>query len=300
MQPFSRMLTYFVEVARQGSIRKASEKLNVSASAIDRQVLLAEEMLGVRLFNRLPGGMQLTSPGELMLRGALEWRRDFAAIERQIADLSGLRRGHVRLGIIGALATGFLPRLLARLRQDYPGVTVEVTVLANDAVGLAIAAGQVELGLCLNPRPSRETEIHAHREIPLGLALPPGHAFAQKPRPRFAWLAECEVIRPQEPLEIAELFDALEAASGLSITPVARANDISMIRALIRAGAGVSLMSQLDLAEDESAGRIVFVPLAEPLLRPTRLALCHGRHAPLSTAATLVLHAITAEEGWQF
>lgn len=300
MQPFSRMLTYFVEVARQGSIRKASEKLNVSASAIDRQVLLAEEMLGVRLFNRLPGGMQLTSPGELLLRGALDWRRDYALIEQQISDLSGLRRGHVRLGIIGALANGFLPRLLAGLRADYPGVTVEITVLANDEVGGAIADGRIELGLCLNPKPSRETKVYAHREIPLGIAMPPGHPFAQRHRPRFASLAECEVIRPKEPLEIAELFDLLEGSSGLRITPVASSNDISMIRALIRSGTGVSLMSQLDISDDEDAGAITFVPLAEPLLRPTTLALCHGKHAPLSKAAELVLHAVIAENGWRF
>lgn len=75
MQPFSRMLIYFVEVARQGSVRKASEHLNVSASAIDRQILAAEEEIGVPLFNRLPSGMRLTSAGEFLVRGALDWRR---------------------------------------------------------------------------------------------------------------------------------------------------------------------------------------------------------------------------------
>lgn len=54
---------------------------------------MAEEMLGARLFNWLPGEMQLTSAGELLLRGALDWRRDFVMIVKQIADLSGLCAG---------------------------------------------------------------------------------------------------------------------------------------------------------------------------------------------------------------
>ena len=56
MFTFSRFTRYFDEVARQSSIRKASEKLNVSASAIDRQILRVEEDLGVALFERLPTG----------------------------------------------------------------------------------------------------------------------------------------------------------------------------------------------------------------------------------------------------
>ena len=40
---FSRFTRYFIEVARCGSIRKASDVLHVSASAIDRQILKAEE-----------------------------------------------------------------------------------------------------------------------------------------------------------------------------------------------------------------------------------------------------------------
>ena len=131
MQPFSRMLTYFVEVARQGSVRKASEHLNVSASAIDRQILAAEEEMGVPLFNRLPGGMRLTTAGEFLLRGALDWQKDFTRINGQIGDLSGLRRGQVRLAVIEALAHGFLLRIISTMRTQYPGIAVDMGSFAG-------------------------------------------------------------------------------------------------------------------------------------------------------------------------
>ncbi len=67
MLPSSRFSHYFLEVARNGSLRKAAEQLHVSASAINRQILQAEEELGIRLFERLPDGMRLTSAGELLL-----------------------------------------------------------------------------------------------------------------------------------------------------------------------------------------------------------------------------------------
>ncbi|HIH6559642.1 TPA: helix-turn-helix domain-containing protein, partial [Klebsiella michiganensis] len=56
MSPFSRFALYFAEVARSGSLRRAAEKLHISASAINRQILQAEEAFGTPLFERLPEG----------------------------------------------------------------------------------------------------------------------------------------------------------------------------------------------------------------------------------------------------
>ena len=75
MLPFSRFSHYFLELARSGSLRKAAEQLHVSASAINRQILQAEEELGMRLFERLPDGMRLTSAGELLLDDLRRWQR---------------------------------------------------------------------------------------------------------------------------------------------------------------------------------------------------------------------------------
>jgi DNA-binding transcriptional LysR family regulator len=64
MPAFSRFLRYFMAVGRLGSIRKAADELNVSASAIDRQILNAEAELGMPLFERLPTGLRLTAAGK--------------------------------------------------------------------------------------------------------------------------------------------------------------------------------------------------------------------------------------------
>ena len=70
MAPFSRFLRYFMTVARLGSIRRAAEELHIAASAIDRQILLGEEQLEVKLFERHPAGLRLTTAGEFLLHAA--------------------------------------------------------------------------------------------------------------------------------------------------------------------------------------------------------------------------------------
>ena len=89
---FSRFANYLDEIARQGSIRKAAEILNISASAIDKQLIVAEEELDVALFERLPGGMRPTSAGEILVLAIRNWRREFARVQTEITQLKGLRR----------------------------------------------------------------------------------------------------------------------------------------------------------------------------------------------------------------
>ena len=73
---FSRFSEYFMVVARTGSLRKAAEQLFISVSAVHRQIVLAEEELGVALFERLPQGLKLTLAGELLYADLLKWQKE--------------------------------------------------------------------------------------------------------------------------------------------------------------------------------------------------------------------------------
>lgn len=92
MPVFSRFLRYFIAVAQQGSIRKASDELNIAASAIDRQILQGEKLLGTQLFERLPTGLRLTTAGELLLSSGIRWTRDLRALTTQIDNLKACGR----------------------------------------------------------------------------------------------------------------------------------------------------------------------------------------------------------------
>ena len=77
MSPFSRFAHYFIAVARCGSLRRAAEQLHISASAINRQILQAEEAFGTPLFERLPEGLRMTTAGELLYDNLLRWQKEF-------------------------------------------------------------------------------------------------------------------------------------------------------------------------------------------------------------------------------
>ncbi len=292
MLVFSRFMRYFLEVARQGSIRKASETLHVSASAIDRQILAAEEELGVPLFERLSSGLKPTAAGELLLTSAGRWSREFERLHAQIDDLVGLRRGHVRVAVIDALSKGFVPRTIHEIRCDFPGVTVELRVLDNIAVQGVVQRGEVDFGLMLAPQSSKDIVVQNHRDIRLGIVTQPSHELARRDGVRFSRCIGHPVVTPAEPLALCEQVSALEASTGVTLSPVASSDNIQMIKSLVADGVGIGILTSLDVMEEVRLGELAFVALTDAVLRPLPLALCIGQARQLSHAARLLLDRI--------
>jgi len=278
---FSRFTRYFRVVAGAGSIRRASEELNVSASAIDRQLLRAEEELQTPLFERLPTGLRLTAAGELLMAASADWTKDFERVRAQIADLCGLRRGHVAIGVIDALTKGFVPEIVRQVRLNYPGVFFTLRVLDNVEVAAALARGDVDFGIMLDPQSSRDLMVRARLDVILGFVTLPGHEIARKPRQRFSACEDHAIVAPHEPLALCQQVRALEAATSATLNVVAASDNIDMIKALVREGIGAGILSSIDVAAEVGRGQLTFTPISDPMVRPLTLALCQsGPRAP--------------------
>ncbi len=292
MQPFSRFARYFLELARLGSLRKAAEALHVSASAVNRQILQAERELHVTLFERLPAGMKLTAAGELLLADLRRWRKDYEQTLERFGDLRGLRRGHVSIAAIDALSEGLLVEQIALAGEEHPRLSFELRILENQGVADQVSASEVDFGLLLDPVEHGGLEVREMVEIPLGAVLPREHPLAAERRLAYSQLVGYRQIVPAAPLLVHERTRALRAAHAMDGSEVVSCNNIRMIRALVAGGAGIGILSLLDVATDVAQGRLAFVPLQGRRIRPLQLALCAARRRQLSRAAQLLMERI--------
>lgn len=292
MPAFSRFLRYFMAVGRLGSIRKAADELNVSASAIDRQILNVEAELGVPLFERLPTGLRLTAAGEMMMASGNHWRQGMANLRARIEDLRGLKRGHVDIAIIDALTKGYIPETLNAIQLRYPGITVGVKVLGNDHVRRAIADGEVDFGIMFEPESYRDLTVRAFVEVVLGFLTPPGHPLGRKREVRFSSCVGEPVIAPAEPLAVCQQVAVLEGATDVRMERKASSDNIQMITSLVLQGAGVGILTSLDVMTEVQRGLLNFTRISDPLLRPMVLALCTASARTPSYAAAMVLGEI--------
>ena len=88
---------YVDAIARTGSIRKASEQLSITPSALNRRILALEEELDIEIFERHSKGMRLNNAGELLIELFRNQLADVAHLQSQLAELSDMRVGNVSI-----------------------------------------------------------------------------------------------------------------------------------------------------------------------------------------------------------
>ena len=107
---FMTSLRFIDAVAREKSIRKAAEKLAITSTALNRRILQIEDEIGQPLFERLASGVRLNTAGELFVQHIRNQMSDVNRVLSQISDLSGIRRGHVRVSSGPQTISVFLPK----------------------------------------------------------------------------------------------------------------------------------------------------------------------------------------------
>ena len=297
MPAFSRFLRYFIAVGRLGSIRKAADELNVSASAIDRQILNVEAEIGMPLFERLPTGLRLTAAGEIMMAAGGRWQKSLSEVRAQMEDLRGLKRGHVEIAVIDALAKGMIPAAIQSLQTRYPGITIDVKVAGSDQVRRMIASNEVDFGVFFDPESYRDITVRAFVDVHLGFITPAGHPFGKQAEARFSACIGSPVVVPSHPLAVHQQIAVLEGTTRAVLDKKATSNDIQMITSLVLQGVGIGILTSLDVITEVKAGLLSFTRITDPVLRPMTLALCTAAARPPTYAADLVLGEIQSAFG---
>ncbi len=125
-------LRIFYTVAEAGSFTHGGDLLNLSQSAVSRQISTLEESIGITLFHRHARGLVLTEEGELLQKAAAEIFGKLAMIEGQLADARKLPEGPLRITVAEFLGSTWLAPKLSQLKKEHPDV--QLTMLLDDRI----------------------------------------------------------------------------------------------------------------------------------------------------------------------
>ena len=293
MSPFSRFALYFSAVARSGSLRRAAEKLHISPSAINRQILQAEETFGTPLFERLPEGLRMTTAGELLYDNLLRWQKEFQLTRQKFDELQGLKRGTVSVGMVQALAEGSFAGALADIIADWDWLELELQVADSYTVSQKVRQADLDFGLILDPEGQAGLSVLAFAELEMGVIMRPEHPQARSTALSLGALSQERHIVPGAPLIVHDRVEMLYRHYDFYPANSIRCNDIRLIKSLVLKGSGVTVLSLLDVLDEVKGGQLVFVPLRNKLLRPLTLALCTAPSRQLSRPAQMAIQKLT-------
>ncbi|PWF47622.1 LysR family transcriptional regulator [Massilia glaciei] len=132
----TRQLLLLIALDDHRNIHRAAEELHMTQPAASKQIKDLEEMLDVRLFDRLPRGMEPTIYGETMIRHARMALTSLSLAHDDIVALKAGLVGQVEVGVIMTPAMALLPRAIAQVKAQAPllriGVHLEHSSLLLD------------------------------------------------------------------------------------------------------------------------------------------------------------------------
>ena len=173
-------LRYIDVVAREKSIRKASEKLDITSTALNRRILALEEEVGTPLFERLPSGVRLNTAGELFIQHIRSQMTDLSRVLSQISDLSGVRRGHVIISGGPEILSSFLPAQIAKYRQDFQAVQFDVLRQTPEQSLTALMNFETDMAFIFDSVLPSDLDIVASVSQPLFALIHKDHPLAEQ------------------------------------------------------------------------------------------------------------------------
>lgn len=263
-----RQLRVFTEVARQGSVTGAAASLHLTPPAVSMQIREIESQVGMALLDRRGRQVSLSTAGEYFLVHARRLLAELKAAETTMARLQHLEHGLLTIGIVST-AQYFLPRLLARFRDDHPGVDVRLRVAANREQLLAwMEAGEVDLSVMGRAPREIGARAEAFAAHPLVFVCPPGHALLRIGHPPVSALEG-------QPFIVRERGSGTRAAMETFFTEHRFEPRITMemssnetIKQAVMAGMGLSFLSLHTIGLEVGSGLLHVLHVAgTPVMR---------------------------------
>ena len=267
------VLRYFEAVAEEGSIRRASERLHISPSAVDRQILKLEDYFGTPLFERRPNGMRLTDAGQLVLRHSRDTLHDFARLRGDIDNLRGVVSGQVTITTLDSLTVHFLPETIARFVAAHPAVQIRVVAMDPVETMHSVAQGQADLGLTFSPARRRGVSLLADVPSPMCAIMAPDHELAARKSVTLDECGACRLLYQDHSGSMQPFFGAEMDAFKSAHQPVVVSNTLAVLKRLLLRGLGIAFYTRLGFTEELASGRLVAVPLEGDRLSTLRLCL---------------------------
>ncbi|MEE7447728.1 LysR family transcriptional regulator [Methylobacterium radiotolerans] len=282
-------LRIFVAVAERQHVTRAAEALNIVQSAVSAAVSGLEERHAVKLFHRVGRGIELTDAGRIFLEEARAVLARAEAAERVLADLSGLRRGSLRLHASQTIASHWLPRHLVAFRAAYPEITIRLAVGNSAEVARAVADGSAELGFVEGEVEDPALTSATVAQDRLVLVVPAGHPFATRTTLTAADLSGQTWVLREAGSGTRAVFETALAAAGVSLADLMVTLELpsnEAVLAAIEAGAGASVLSEAVVAGALAAGAVVAAPFPLPT-RTFRMLRHRDRYRSLAAEALL-------------
>lgn len=211
----TKQIEYIIKIAEENNITRAAEKLFITQSALNQQLLKLEQELGTQLFRRSRTDWGLTEAGKIYLDGAKAILNIKKETYNRIYDVSKAKKGKLTIGLTPGRGLKMFTDIYPQLHQRFPYLEIFPIEMRVYLQQQAIARGDIDIGFITLAEKERSNDMHVVvSSEEMVVTIPAGHPLAAKAAPPGEPLATLDIRELRyEPFVMMDNNSTLRAVS---------------------------------------------------------------------------------------
>jgi DNA-binding transcriptional LysR family regulator len=295
-----RQLEYFLRVAQRKNISIAAAELNITQPTLTKSIKLLEDQLGVKLFDRLPRGVALTSFGVTLLRHAEAVHVQMKDAGNELTALRSGTFGTVMIGAGPAWLRRHLPLAVARVIARHPDIHIQVDGSFDETLLRALRQGKLDFVVAEIPSPEDQQDLEITRLTAdkLGVCCRAGHPLVSRGHLTMRDLLSYPWVKPPRVTRAQRRLNALFVANDLPAPKGAvESGSLALLLNVVRQSDALTFMVSKTLQTREGEGLIMLNVPDLTLSREAGIIVRRGGWlSPAAVHVVETLKEICAEE----
>ncbi|GGE38445.1 LysR family transcriptional regulator [Actibacterium pelagium] len=291
----TRQLRYFLEIAEQGSITRASQVLNVAQPALSMHLRTLEENLGTQLMLRNRTGVVPTEAGRLLVERARRILDEMARTEDDIRTLESDPSGVVRVGLPGTVSSLVSLPLIHAVRERYPNITINIAEAMSGFIAGWMVEDRIDLSILYHALDEKGFRSDVLLEEELVVLW--GQEADNPAKVALKALKGVAMVLPSRGHGLRELIEDQMRRLGFAPEVAIEIDSYANIKSLVAEGFGPSILPTYAVQAETLSGTIRTSQIADPglwrrahLIQPTNRPVTRAQ-----SAVTEVLQDVVAD-----
>jgi len=283
-----KAMRYFLTAVECGSIVGASKQLNVVPSAILAAVNQIETSFGLKLTIRHRSkGIAPTATGKLLMAKLQHLLDEYETMMSEGADLRSKLTGSLRIGYYAPIAPAFIPAIAGALLEGNTGIDIKFVECDNQTAQSGLINGTYDAVICVADAMHPQITFEPLTEVSAYLLMPENHRLTSKASVRIEDTSDENFVLLDLPV-VSEYYGQMFETAGFSPNVISTASSVEMVRSLVGAGLGCSILHMRPATDISYAGQKVVALPFEPPLKPLQIALGYLPNNPRRLVSAFV------------
>lgn len=258
-------LGYFLEVARAGSIKRASEKINISQQALSQSMAAMEQELGMVLLERGKKGVTLTAAGEKVQEAASEICFIYENLLRNLQKEESAEK-QIAIGIAPYMESEYYMKVLNYVKRKYPNSKIQMVSAYDTEAAELLVQRNIDLAV-VSIKGDTDNFLLAHpdltflelEKLQLFVLVNKKQKLAKQKKISFSQLENSRiVINEMNDYEEEFLTQGIENRDKLDLVMM---KSDHVIQGMVAEDLAIGIIGKRDKVFDEYKGRIRRVEL---------------------------------------